>query len=240
MSATYVTLVNQLLRRLNEVALDTAGDGFATVKGVQALAKDAINNSIRHILQDGQEFPFLKTTYSHTLTALQSEYSFQADFSKVDWDSFFLKVHVTDANEPRALKPISYEAYQQGYRVLDEVNTTGAAPIVVYQTNEEKFGISPPPKTDYVVEYVYFAFPVDLDLYTDTTLIPARFNHTLIDGAMMYLMRFRSNDSQAQIHQANFEQGIKAMRRLLLDESLRVRSTVIERSNQPTSFSGVV
>ena len=153
MSATYVTLVNQLLRRLNEVALDTAGEG---------------------------------------------------------------------------------------YRVLDEVNTTGAAPIVVYQTNEEKFGISPPPKTDYVVEYVYFAFPVDLDLYTDTTLIPARFNHTLIDGAMMYLMRFRSNDSQAQIHQANFEEGIKAMRRLLLDESLRVRSTVIERSNQPTSFSGVV
>ena len=44
--ATYVVLVNELLRRLNEVTLDTAGDGFDTVRNVQALAKDAVNNSI--------------------------------------------------------------------------------------------------------------------------------------------------------------------------------------------------
>jgi hypothetical protein len=67
--STYVTLVNQLLRRLNEVALDTAGDGFSGVRGVQALAKDAINSSIRRILQDGHEFPFLKTTYTETCVA---------------------------------------------------------------------------------------------------------------------------------------------------------------------------
>ena len=64
--ATYITLVNQLLRRLNEVTLDTAGDGFTTVRNVQALAKDAVNNSIRNIIQTGQEFPFLKTTNTQT------------------------------------------------------------------------------------------------------------------------------------------------------------------------------
>lgn len=237
--STYVTLVNQLLRRLNEVALDTAGDGFTTVKGVQALAKDSINNSIRHILQDGHEFPFLKTTYSHTLTALQKEYSFQSDFSTVDWDSFFLKVHTTDSNEPRLLKPISYEDYLQNHRVKDETDTTGAAPLFVYQTYEEKFGISPPPKTDYVVEYVYFSYPTDLTAYTDVAITPSRFDHIVVDGAMMYMMRFRSNDSQAQIHQSNFEKGIKAMRNLLLDDELRVRSTVLESSNLPSGFSGV-
>ena len=47
--ATYVTLVNELLRRLNEVTLDTAGDGFDSVRNVQALAKDAVNSSIRLI-----------------------------------------------------------------------------------------------------------------------------------------------------------------------------------------------
>jgi len=36
--ATYITLVNQLLVRLNEVTLDTAGDGFTTVRNVQALS----------------------------------------------------------------------------------------------------------------------------------------------------------------------------------------------------------
>ena len=60
MATTYITLVNDLLRRLNEVTLNTAGDGFSTVKNVQAIAKDAINNAIREILQDGHQFPFLK------------------------------------------------------------------------------------------------------------------------------------------------------------------------------------
>ena len=54
--ATYVTLVNELLRRMNEVTLDIAGDGFDSVRNVQALAKDAVNSSIRLILQDGQEW----------------------------------------------------------------------------------------------------------------------------------------------------------------------------------------
>ena len=58
--ATYVALVNELLRRLNEVTLDAAGDGFDSVRNVQALAKDAINNSIRNILQTGQSGLFLK------------------------------------------------------------------------------------------------------------------------------------------------------------------------------------
>jgi len=237
--STYVTLVNQLLRRLNEVALDAAGDGFTTVKGVQALAKDSINSSIRRILQDGHEFPFLKTTYTHTLTALQREYSFPSDFSTVDWDSFFLKVHTSEGNEPRLLKPIAYEEYLSSYRVSDETNTNGDSPILVYQTYEEKFGVSPPPNTDYQIEYVYFAYPNDLTAYNDVAIIPSRFDHIIVDGAMMYLMRFRSNDAQSQIHQANFENGIKSMRNLLLDDKLRVRSTVIERSNLPRGFSGV-
>ena len=239
MASTYVTLVNQLLRRLNEVALDTAGDGFGTVKGVQALAKDAINNSIRHILQSGQEFPFLKTTYTHTLTALQQEYSFPSDFSNVDWDSFFLKVHTTAGNEPRLLSPISYEEFLHKYRVADETDTTGGVPLLVYQTYEEKFGISPPPSTDFEVEYVYFMYPNDLSAYNDTCVIPSRFDHIIVDGAMMYLMRFRSNDVQAQIHESNLKEGIRIMRNLLLDDELSVRSTVVERSNLPRVFSGI-
>ena len=78
--ATYVALVNELLRRLNEVTLDTEGDGFSTVRNVQALAKDAVNNSIRNILQTGQEWPFLKTTYTQTLTQEQKNTTFQQTF----------------------------------------------------------------------------------------------------------------------------------------------------------------
>ena len=47
---------------------------------------------------------------------------------------------------------------------------------------------------------------------------------------MMYMMRFRSNDQSAMIHQQNFQDGIRSMRRILMDDPLNLRSTVIQRN----------
>ena len=63
----------------------------------------------------------------------------------------------------------------------------------------------------------------------DIPIIPERFNYIIIDGAMVYMMRFRSNEQSAQIHQQKFMMGMKAMRRLLLDDKLYVESTMIQR-----------
>ena len=109
MATTYITLVNDTLKRLNAVTLDTAGDGFDTVRNVQALAKDAINNSIRNIIQTGQEWSFLKTTYTQTLTAGTRLYAFPADFATVDWDTFYLKELGSASNTPSFLPTISFE-----------------------------------------------------------------------------------------------------------------------------------
>ena len=238
--ATYVTLVNELLRRLNEVTLDTAGDGFDTVRNVQALAKDAINNSIRNILQTGQEWPFLKVTYVQTLTAGTRLYDFPADFASVDWDTFYIKQLSSTSNTPSFLPTISFEEYTQRYRGLDDQADSGSgisAPQRIYQTYESKFGVTPVPDNSYEIEYVYWKFPADLVLYNDTCLIPDRFNHVLIDGAMMYMMRFRSNDQSAAIHQQNFDNGIRSMRRILMDDPLDIRSTVVQKNK---SFSNTI
>lgn len=240
--ATYITLVNQLLRRLNEVTLDTAGEGFVTVRNVQALAKDAINNSIRNIIQTGQEFPFLKTTYTETLAAGTRQYSFPADYSSADWQTFYIKKLTSVDNTPMHLPSITYDEYIQRYRHFDDTgDATGiSAPTLVYQTNEEKFGVTPIPDNSYEIEYVYYKFPSDLSAYDDTCLIPDRFNHVVIDGSMMYMMRFRSNEQSAAMHQQNFEDGIKMMRRVLIDEHLRVRSTVVDRINSSNQVLGRV
>jgi hypothetical protein len=238
--ATYVTLVNELLRRLNEVTLDTAGDGFDTVRNVQALAKDAINNSIRNILQTGQEWPFLKVTYTQTLTAGTRLYDFPADFASVDWDTFYIKQLDSTSNTPSFLPTISFEEYTQRYRGLDDQADSGSgisAPQRIYQTYESKFGVTPVPDNSYEIEYVYWKFPADLVLFNDTCLIPDRFNHVLVDGAMMYMMRFRSNDQSAAIHQQNFDNGIRSMRRILMDDPLDIRSTVVQRNK---SFSNTI
>ena len=226
---TYVSLTNELLRRLNEVPLDIAGDGFDTVRNVQALAKDSVNSSIRLILQDGREWHFLKKTYTQTLSAGTRTYSFPTDTSTVDWDSFYLKKTSGIGNTPRKLGTLTFEDYTQNYRVTDD-NDTGSglsAPTSAYQTLEEKFGVTPVPNNSYEVDYVYWSFPSDMLVYNDECAIPERFKHVILDGAMMIMMRFISNDQSASVHQNNFEQGIKTMRRLTTDDELYLRSTVI-------------
>ena len=238
--ATYVSLVNELLRRVNEVTLDLAGDGFDSVRNVQALAKDAINSSIRLILQEGQEWPFLKNIYVQTLTAGTRQYAFPADFSSVDWDTFYIKKLETEQNGPRRLKAISYEDYIQNYRSSDDSGDAAngeSAPSVVYQTYGSEFGATPVPNAAYEIEYVYWSFPVDLNLYNDIAIIPDRFKHVLVDGAMMFMMRFRSNEQSAAMHQNNFEDGIKSMRRVLMDDAIEIRSRVVSRGGT-SSFNG--
>jgi hypothetical protein len=56
----------------------------------------------------------------------------------------------------------------------------------------------------------------------------------------MYMMRFRSNEQSAAMHQKNFEDGIKTMRRVVMDEPLRARSTVVERINSSNQVLGRV
>jgi len=240
--ATYVTLVNELLRRMNEVTLDIAGDGFDSVRNVQALAKDAVNSSIRLILQDGQEWPFLKTTFTQTLTVGTRQYDFPADYSSTDWDTFYLKKLSSENNSPMPLTVISYEQYIQNVRPSDDtgdqVNGDGP-PALVYQTLGTAFGVSPIPNAAYEIEYVYWKFPTDLTAFNDVAIIPDRFKHVVIDGAMMFMMRFRSNEQSAAMHQNNFEDGIKTMRRVLIDDTLFVRSTVVGDSRTSSFTSGV-
>jgi hypothetical protein len=230
-ATTYITLVNDLLRRLNEVPLNTAGDGFSTAKNVQAIAKDAINNAIREILQDGHQFPFLKTTNTQTLTAGTGTYDLPNDMASVDWDTFYLQALSSAGNTARSLPTIPFEEYVRIYKAIEENSGTGArsSPDLVYQTSEEKFGVTPLPDAAYVIEYVYYKFPADLSAFDDEMIIPDRFKYIIIDGAMVYMMRFRSNEQSAQIHQAKFKEGIKAMRRLLLDDPLFFRSSMINR-----------
>ena len=231
MATTYITLVNDLLRRLNEVTLTTSGEGFSTAKNVQAIAKDAINNAIREILQDGHQFPFLKTTNTQTLTAGTGTYDLPTDMASVDWDTFYLQALSSAGNTARSLPTIPFEEYVRIYKAIEENSGTGArsSPDLVYQTSEEKFGVTPLPDAAYVIEYVYYKFPADLSAFDDEMIIPDRFKYIIIDGAMVYMMRFRSNEQSAQIHQAKFQEGIKAMRRLLLDDPLFVRSSMINR-----------
>lgn len=235
--ATFLNLTNELLRRLNEVVMDETD--FDNARNIQALAKDAINSSIREILHAAQEWPFTLTTQTETLVIGTGQYTFPANTSNVDWQSFYLKRLTGVDNDPRNLQLLTFDEYTNRYRPNEDVAAAGGytAPSYVYQTQELKFGVTPIPDAAYEVEYKYWYFPSDLTVFTDTTVIPDRFKNVIIDGAMMYMMLFRSNEQSAVIHREKFDQGIRMMRRVLMDDAVNMRSTYIIR---PLYFPRVI
>jgi hypothetical protein len=224
---TYITLTNELLRRINEVTIDVTD--FDGARNIQALAKDAINSSVRELMQSAQEWPFALVTKIQTMTVGTGVYSLPSDASSVDWESFYLKKLTSTNNIPSILPVISYVQYINNKRPNEDSTGTGgySVPTLVYQTQESKWGATPIPNEAYEIEYKYWSFSPDLVLSSDVSIVPDRFKHVVIDGALMHLMMFRSNEQAAASYKDKFEQGIKSMRRLLLDDSLSMTSTMI-------------
>ena len=225
--ATYLSLTNELLRRVNEVEIDSTT--FDTARNIQALAKDAVNTSVREILNQGQEWPFLLVTQTQATVAGTAEYSFPADCSSVDWDSFYIRQLVDQTNVPQKLEVMPYTEYLRHYRGRDESGGTASreSPRRVYMTQDSKFGLTPPPDKEYTIEYKYWSFPSEMSLSADVCIVPDRFKGVIIDGGLMFLMMFRSNEQSATIHKDKFDNGIRTMRRLLMDDPVFMVSTMI-------------
>ena len=203
---------------------------FNNARNIQALAKNAINSSVRELMHSAQEWPFALTTVTKTLsTDGTATYAFPTDFSSVDWESFYLKQLTAANNQPRRLPVLTYTQYLDECRPTEDQTGTGGygAPEAIYQTQDGFFGVSPKSDQAYQIEYKYWKFPADLVESTDACIVPSRFDHVVIDGAMTYMMLYRSNEQSAAIHRDRFENGIKNMRRLLMDEPFTMRSTMI-------------
>lgn len=232
--STYLNLTNELLRRMGEVVMDVTD--FNGARNIQALAKTAVNSAVREILHNAQEWPFLLSIETQTLTKGVGAYSFPANTSSVNWDSFYLKQHPTENNSPFRLNIITYVDYLKRYRPREDSNGEDGegVPEIAYQTNDLTFGVSPLPLTDFEVEYQYFSYPEDLVEADDVCIIPSRFDNILLDGAMFYMLMYRSNEQGANIYKDKFDLGIRSMRRLLLDAPLYVTSTSVTRPSYST------
>ena len=86
MPSTFLQLCNKTIRRLNEVEI--AADDFGSVRGIQALVKDAVKDSIARINQAEFEWPFNAAEHTQLLVAGQTEYSWPAFFKISDYNSF--------------------------------------------------------------------------------------------------------------------------------------------------------
>ena len=92
MASSYLVLVNNVLRDMNEVELTSST--FATSRGVQTTVKDYINRSISDILNSELNWPFTHAEGSVDVIAGKSLYSYASIASTlkyVDYDNMILK-----------------------------------------------------------------------------------------------------------------------------------------------------
>lgn len=228
MPSTYLDLCNKVLRRLNEVEI-AVGD-FPTVRGVQALVKDAIKASVAKINQAEFEWPFNAAEHTETLAAGQTEYVWPAYFKVSDWNSFQIQKDVSLNVGYKVLSLIDRDVWYKSHRDADyEAGSAGrGVPQYVFQSHGNGFGVSPAPDAAYRVRFRYYLNYSDLINYDDVTRIPESFDTVIVDGALYHLYMFKDNLESAQAAYAAFDDGIKDLQTLYINNYEYIRDTRVK------------
>jgi hypothetical protein len=228
MPSTYLDLCNKVMRRLNEVEIAVAD--FPTVRGVQALVKDVVRTSIAKINQAEFEWPFNAAEHTETLIPGQTEYVWPSYFKVTDWNSFQLqKDEALNANY-KTLSFMERDVWYKNHRDSDyDAGSAGRGiPASIFPSHGSGFGITPSPDAAYKVRFRYFLNYSDLTNYNDVTRIPESFDTVIIDGALYHLYMFKDNLESAQASFIAFEDGIKDLQTLYINQYASIRDTRVK------------
>ena len=125
--ATFLSLTNSVLARLNEVQLTSSN--FSNARGIQIQAQNAVNESIRYINQREFQYPFNHTTKSQTLSPGIVRYSIPTDAKHVDYNTARIVKNSTIGASGANLQILQYNEYVNNEYVVqeDEITTTTLA-----------------------------------------------------------------------------------------------------------------
>tara|TARA_R110002074_G_scaffold375949_2_gene552757 strand:+ start:14196 stop:14885 length:690 start_codon:yes stop_codon:yes gene_type:complete len=227
MPSTYIDLCNKTLRRLNEVEIADAD--FGSVRGVQALVKDAVKAAVAKINQTEFGWPFNAAEQTDVLVVGQEEYLWPQYFKVVDWNSFQIQEDTNLGSSFKTLKAIEQEEWYSQYR--DDDYAAGASgrsiPDFVFPSHGSGYGVSPSPNKTYTIKFRYFLNYTEITNATDVTRIPESFDTVLIDGALYHMYMFKDNMESAQAAYMGFEKGIKDLQTLYINNYISIRDTRI-------------
>lgn len=225
MAYNYLSLSNEVCRRLNETELTSSN--FSTASGFYAQIKDSINSAIRDINQKHFNWPFNHNTDDIVLTAGELRYPLPENAKYTDFDTVRLaRDTAVGIGSAKHLTQMSYDEYVDRYidQEYETDTTKGSAPEHIVRSQDGDIIVVPMPDKAYTIEYEFFMFPADLETYDDVPTIPFRFKHVIVDGAMYHAYMFRDNLESASLSLRKFEEGMKHMRTLLVNENVYARA----------------
>lgn len=220
----YGDLVNDVLADFNEVVLTEANFASTSI-GFYQVVKNSVNNALRKIYEQEQEWPFNHDTWTEIMVSLQTDYIFPQDTSKIDWNSFKLMRDDTLPIAANKLRYLEYSDYLTHWWPQDAQDDTGNSPLYVVPGKDLTWYVSPPPDKAYTIEYDYWKQPLDCVNYDDIPTVPDRYRYVVKDGAKIDCYAFRQNVQEAQNYEGKFQAGIKTMRTQLMNTYLYMQDT---------------
>lgn len=216
MPSTWMDLTNKLLRRTNDVEITEAD--FLSAKGIQAAAKDYIQDVVREINTSKPNWPFNAVEHSQDLEIGVEEYAWPANFTAAEWQSFQIQADSTIGNTFIHLNLTTRDEWYAQMRDIDYQTTTEGRdiPTHVFPSHGQGFGVTPSPNAEYPIKFRYYKDPTALSVYDSQVTIPDKFDYVIIAGALMYMNLFKENVEGFQLSKTQFKEGMSNMVNIFL------------------------
>lgn len=239
-TTTYLQVVNQVLRELNEVVLTSST--FASAVNIQAYVKDCVVRALYDINSQHYKWPFLAASNS-TEPHLGNTYvdvsqgtrwyllktgsaDVDNDYAYVDWDTFVLTTEgIAGETTPYTitnLVPITleeWERWRSETEAQDEANTQayGVPKFVIKNTDGRRFGLSPIPKQGYRIYFYAWNQITVPTLHSSTFQFQEQYIPALLSRTRYYVWQYKGDYNNAQLAENDWKFQMRRMREQLLE-----------------------
>lgn len=227
--ATFLTLTNLVLGRLNEALLTSSN--FSTASGPQLVIQNAVNAAVSDISRRQQEWPFNYGKQNFNTVIGQQEYTPPPTVTTIKWSTF--GVLRNDAASPPIVAATLYEldynqwAKSKRSQDLQAATTQWTVPNAVVKGDDGNIILTGIPGQVMNIYYDAWANPAAMVNWNDTCPIPDVYNYVIGDGTIWYGYDFRSDQQSQDRAKAKFDAGVAEMQRQLIKPTDGFKSTMI-------------
>lgn len=231
MAYNYLDLVNECVRKVNEVEL-TSGN-FSTSSGFYSAVKDSVRHTVGEINNKESHYRFNFASGSQLLVVGQLRYALPSNSQRVDYNTFRIRADSALSTDTSYLLQKKYKDYLKYYSDM-EYNTSDTIhdkPVFVTETPGSEYLIYPPADKAYTIDFDYYMVPAPLEAFDDVPTIPERYRTVIFNGSMRGVYNFREDEAGYNQAEAAFIQGLKDIKNLEINRYVEVTSRMIPRDN---------
>lgn len=223
----FITLTNKVLLAMNETEINVA-NGLSSARGIQKTAMQNVNSAYMDMVNHVIEWPFNYAEGTITTVAGTHAYAKEDGTKSIDWNSFIAtKLDEEDNIVPTRLFYTDLNTARDTFaaELKREGDLYTGSPSYVFADKAGNINFYPSPDEEYTITYDYWNQPEALVADTDIPLIPTHYHSDLVEGALVYTFRTRSDYEAAGRYNQTFTKALKRMRMELIGIPEKITSS---------------